>query len=411
MSEEPIPSSEPEISPPPLAGAPPRPPRPDPEVIDGEATEIADRPASAANAPEAAGQADPSPAKPARPGYVLPAAAGFGGAILGGALALVAVWLIEPRAGATDQAPARLAALESSTQRQSAAVAELDKRAAALEAGEVNWNTLDALGRRVAALEASAADAKTALDEARAARADAAKALAATPAPPSPGAASSEDEARLAKLETELASAEAKLDDRLGKLEGASAAPKSDARVAPSPGGASGGPVAVAVLAQSLDRRFAAGAPYAPELAGLARLGVADAALAPLKPFADSGAPNVAALAAAWDKIEPAVAAAAPVADRSGWDRLIDHMRGLVRVHRVGEAAVGDDTAPPVAQVGAALSRGDVTAALAAFERLPEASRAAGRSWFDGAKARDAAAKAAAALSAEAIGRLAAAKD
>ena len=67
--------------------------------------------------------------------------------------------------------------------------------------------------------------------------------------------------------------------------------------------------------------------------------------------------------------------------------------------------------APPVAQVGAALQRGDPGAALDAFAKLPEAARAAGLSWADAAKARQAAAAAAAALRADALGRLATAKD
>ena len=77
----------------------------------------------------------------------------------------------------------------------------------------------------------------------------------------------------------------------------------------------------------------------------------------------------------------------------------------------LGEAAGGDEFDPPIAQVGAALERGDLAAALAAFGQLPEASRAAGAPWADAAKARAAAAKAASALRAEAISGLAAAKD
>ena len=98
------------------------------------------------------------------------------------------------------------------------------------------------------------------------------------------------------------------------------------------------------MLALSLEQRFAAGAPFAAELAGLSQLGVGADALAPLKPFAESGAPSLSALAASWAKVEPAVAAATPPPERSGWDRLLDHMRALVRVRRVGEA--GEATNP-----------------------------------------------------------------
>jgi hypothetical protein len=167
----------------------------------------------------------------------------------------------------------------------------------------------------------------------------------------------------------------------------------------------------VAVLALSLEQRFAAGAPFAAELEALGQRGIGADALAPLKPFAESGAPSLSALAASWAKVEPAVAAAAPPTERSGWDRLLDHMRALVRVRRVGEAAERDESGPPAARIGAALDRGDLAAALAAFGELPDASRAAGAAWADAAKARVAADKAATALRADAIGGLAATKD
>jgi hypothetical protein len=428
MAEDPIPSAEPEISAPPPT-APPSPARPDPGVIDGEAIEIRDEAAAAAEpaAEEAASppsaeapsaDAPPPLAEPVRlAAYAAPAAAGLGGAILGAALALIAVWLIAPRAGALDDARARLATLEKSVETQSAATAALDKRMATVEAGAVKANALDALGRRVGALEASNGDVKTALDEARA---DAAKALAAAQAAPPNAVAPAEPSAlepRLAKLESDLAAADARLnqlgglDERLSKLEGATgAAPKSDARVAMAKS-ASENAASVAVLALSLEQRFAAGAPFAAELAALSQLGVGPDALASLKPFAEAGAPSLAALAASWAKVEPAVAAAAPPPERSGWDRLLDHIRALVRVRRVGEAAGSDESEPPVAQIGAALERRDLAAALEAYDRLPEASRAAGAAWADAAKARVAAAKAATALRADAIGRLAAAKD
>jgi hypothetical protein len=419
MAEDPIPTAEPEISAPPPT-APPSPARPDPGVIDGEATEIRDEAAAATEAPLAEEAASPPPDESARlAAYAAPAAAGLGGAILGAALALLAVWLIAPRAGALDDVRARVAEIEKTTETQSVATAALDKRLATIEAGAVKTNALDALGRRIGALEAAGGDAKAALDEARA---DAAKALAAAQsAPPSTNAAASAEpsplQPRLAKLESDLAAAAARLnqlgglDERLAKLEGATgAAPKSDARVAMAKG-ASESAASVAVLAISLEQRFAAGGPFAAELAALSQLGVGADALAPLKTFAVSGAPSLSALSASWAKVEPAVAAAAPPPERSGWDRLVDHMRALVRVRRVGEAAGSDESDPPVARIAAALQRGDLAVALAAFDQLPEASRAAGAAWVDAAKARAAAAKAASALRAEAIGRIAAAKD
>jgi hypothetical protein len=414
MADDPIPSAEPEISAPPPSESP-RAARLDPGVIDGEATEIHDETAAAVEPPPA----EPPPPEPDRAArYAIPAVAALVGALIGAALALLAAWLINPGAGALDDARARLVAVEKSVETQSAATAALDKRLAAIEEAGAKASALDALGRRVGALEAAGGDAKTALDEARA---DAAKALAAAQSsPPSNAAAPTEPSAfepRLAKLESDLAAAGSRLDqirgldERLSRLEGANAAaPKSDARVAMAKG-ASDSAAAVAVLALSLEQRFGAGAPFAAELAALSQLGVGADALAPLKPFAESGAPSLAALAASWAKVEPAVAAAAPPPERSGWDRLVDHMRALVRVRRVGETAANDESEPPVARIGAALERGDLAAALAAYAGLPEASRAAGAAWAETAKAREAAAKAATALRADAIGRFATAKD
>jgi len=406
MAEDPIPSAEPEISAPPTA-APPNPARPDPGVIDGEATEIRDE----AAAPPGAQSLDaPPPDEPnRRDAYVLPAAAGLVGAILGAALALLAAWLVDPRAGALDATRVRLAALQAAVDSQSSATAALDKRLGASETGGVQKDALAALGRRVDALEAAGGAVKTALDETRA---DAAKALAAAQAaPPATNSAAPAEPAaldpRFARLESDLAAAQSRLD----RLEGASgAASKSDARVPIAKGGSEDA-ASVVALALSLDQRFAAGAPYAAELAGLARLDVSADALAPLKPFAETGAPSLATLAARWASVEPAVAAAAPPPARSGWDRLFDHMRALVRVRRVGEAAENDPAEPPAARVGAALQRGDLAAALEAYGQLPDAARAAGAAWAEAAKARATAAAAAAALRAEAIGRLAAAKD
>ena len=434
MADDATRKPEPEIHEPPSV-APPRPTRPDPGVIEGEATEIhEDSPppeaaplSASATAAEAADQTNGAP--PRMGGFdfsalPLPAIAGGLGALIGAALALVAAWLIDPRAAALDSARGRLALLEHNAETQSAVEMTFDQRLAALEKGAGGFaktGALDALGRRVGALEtANAGDAaKTALDEARAARADAAKALDLAQRPASPSSAGAAPEAvalapRLDRLENDVAAAKTSLgalDQRLAKLEGASSAPKTEARLAPGADGAADDAPAAAVLALSLDERFAAGAPFAAELAALAKRGVGAAALAALKPFADSGAPTSAAIAAGWAAVEPRVAAADASPAASGWDRLLDHMRALVRIRRVGGAAGSDDPDARLRTIGAALARGDVPGALAAFSSLPDVARAAGADWAKTAAARQAAAAAAAALRADALAHLAAAKD
>ncbi len=243
-----------------------------------------------------------------------------------------------------------------------------------------------------------------------------------TPAPPAEGGApasfdASALEARIGALEGELAGLKAgavdlaALKDRVAKIEGALAAPKSETRVAAAEVAPDRGAAAEAILAISLNERLNAGAPFAEELAALARLGADAGKLSALKSFADAGAPTIAALSASFAKIAPSViAAATPPSSGGVIDRLLDHMRKLVRVRNVGEVA-RDDVEALAPNISAALARGDLFAALEAYHRLPEAARQASRDWAQAAEARRAAGVAAQGLRADAVGRLAAAKD
>ena len=460
MADEPSPKSEPEIiEPAPGVAVPPsREPRHDPGVIEGEATEIREAPPPAPPTAEAAiaqpareepaterpsheepaseqpsheepATEEPAAGRPAdaqaptirpRPRWAsLPFVAGALGALFGAALALAAASLVDPRAGALDAANRRLAALERDVQAESAAAADFQRRLGALETSAAGL-------AKTAAGESETAEA--ALAEARAARADAAKALAAAaatgrapPAPAQGGAPASFDagalEARVGALESELAGLKSgaadlnALDDRLVKIETAFAAPKSEARVAASEGVANRGGAAEAILAISLNARLNAGAPFAEELAALARLNADETKLSALRPFADTGAPTSAVLAAGFAKVAPSVIAAATPASGGGvMDRLLDHMRKLVRVRRLGEVA-GDDVEALASRVSAALARGDLSAALDVYRRLPDAARQASADWGKAAEARQAATVAAEALRADAVGRLAAVKN
>ncbi len=450
MADDASRKSEPEIvEPPPGAATPPRgEARHDPGVIEGEATEIHETPPPEPPRSEtvdeelAAPPTDEEPIEgpkaaevPPRAGWSgLPLASGVIGGVFGAALALGVGWFADPRAAALNAVASQMAALERSDEGMSQASANLDARLHALEtnqAGAAKAAALDAIGRRVAALEAAASqgDAARALTEARAARADAAKALALATgtsqtaaahgggAPAAPGAG--ELEARVGKLEAELTGLKSDaadlgaLGERLAKVETALAAPKSGARVAPAELALSRDGAAEAILAISLDERLNAGAPFAEELAALARLGADGGKLAALTPFAEAGAPTLAALRASFAKIEPSVvAAAAPPSHGGAVERLLDHMRGLVRVHKVGgEAGRGDDAEAVAQRLSAALGHGDLRAALAAYGHLPEPARQASQEWVKTAEAREAADAAAQSLRADAIGRLAAVKN
>ncbi|HYA72929.1 MAG TPA: hypothetical protein VEF36_07195, partial [Roseiarcus sp.] len=193
MADDASRKSEPEIAEPAAGAAPPsREPRPDPGVIEGEAREIheappeqaAAEPANEERAAEPAADATAPEMRPRTRSSFFPFVAGGLGALFGAALALGAAWLVDPRAAALSAATSRLAALERGAEGQSQANANFDGRLVALEASEAGAAkaaALEALGRRVAALEGATGQgeaAQAALEEARAARADAAKALA-----------------------------------------------------------------------------------------------------------------------------------------------------------------------------------------------------------------------------------------
>jgi hypothetical protein len=412
MAKKPTLTPEPEISEP-SPVAPVRPAKPDPGVIDGEATEIRDEPAEPPPAPEI----DDAPPRPGSipPGALpLAAIAGGLGALIGAAIALIAAFLLDPRAAALDRSRASLATLEHSVETQSIALAALDQRLSVLEKGAnglAKADALEALAGRVGALEATNAGdaAKSALEEARAASAAAAKALDLAGRAPPPAAANEDNDADA------LAPRLDALEARLAKLEGASTAaktdaPKTEARLAPGDSVAPTDAPAIAVLALSLDERFAAGEPFAAELAALAKRGVGADALAALKPFAASGAPTPAAIAASWASVEPRVAAAATPPATSGWDRLLDHMRALVRIRRVGAPAGADDNDSRLTAIGDALAQGNLASALDTFALLPNAARVAGADWVKATAARQSAAAASAALRADALARLTAGK-
>ena len=198
--------------------------------------------------------------------------------------------------------------------------------------------------------------------------------------------------ARVAKLESGPPQAPAAdlsgVTSRLDKIEAQLAAPKSESRVAPEKPTAGDNPAAVAIVAAALRDKLARGAPFPTELGGLERLGVEPAKLAPLKVVVD-GAPTDAALAAAFEGVRSKVLAAAAPPEEGGGivDRFLAHLRGLVQVRNLNETA-GDDPQALASRIEADCRRGDVSGALAAFAKLPEASRQAASAWAAAAESR-----------------------
>jgi hypothetical protein len=446
-----------EQTPDPDSGATPnRDRRHEPPIIDGEVAETESpaeaqedsRPAQVEPPVPAAASSSPEPPPAAAPVVKSsrPVMSALIGAFVGAIVAAIAVWLSGIAATADSDFATRLARLEKGVAAPNAAVEALGKRVSALEAAAsaAPDKTTEALGQRVAALEAAALSAKAASDssagalsEAQAARADAAKALAlasqasasapgaasapAPTAPPPDGALSADVDAlqgRVGKLETALAAVDrpppvdlAPLNQRLEKLETAFAAPKNETRVPPENAPSSRDWAGLAVVAEALTDRLRAGAPFALEETALEHLGADPAKLAPLKPLAEKGAPTAAALAADFAGIAPAIRAAAEPKNSGGvMDRLMANMGKVVRVTPVGEV-VGDDPAALASQIGASLDRGQIAQALAAWQRLPEGARQASQEWAQAAQARLGADAAARSLLDEALTRLAATKS
>jgi hypothetical protein len=409
------------------AGAPPnRDPRRDPGVIEGEiaarATDEREPPPSATTAPESA--AEPRSTRAGSRGVLAGALAG----LIVSALAVGAGYtLLASKADVADnanrlaevvaQSERENATLDAEAKRDSAAVSSLGKRVSALEASAGTSGAAE-LDKRVAALEAASAEngpkvVAAAQATQQAAQADQQLVMQVKDLRADVDAARGEIPglaARVAKLETETPKANdadlSALAARLDKIEAALAAPKSETRVAAEKPAPADNASAIAIIAGAVEDKLAAGAPFGTEVAALQRLGVDPAALAALQAVA-GGAPTGSALTASFDAVAPQVLAAVAPAESGGvLDRLLAHIRGLVRVHDLGESA-GDDPEAILSRIEAACRRGDIAGALAAFDKLPAAARQAAGDWPVKARARQAADAALQSIREAAVGRLA----
>ena len=418
------------------AGAPPnRDSRRDPGVIEGEmaarATGEREPPPSAPTPPESAAQPRPPPAAEApRSGFRGVLAGALAGLIVS-ALAIGGFYSLLAPGADVDESANRLAefeakteranaALEAEVKRESAALASLDKRMGALEAS-AGTSDLAELGKRVAALEAASAEnapkAAAAVQAAQqAAQGDQQLATQLKDLRADIDAARGEIPgfaARLVKLEAgapKVGDADlAALAGRLDKIEAALAAPKSETRVTAEKPTPADNASAIAIVAGAIEDMLAAGARFGTEVAALQRLGVDTAQLSALQAVA-GGAPTGVALAASFEAVAAQVAAAATPAETGGaLDRLLAHLRGLVRVHVLSESA-GDSPEAIVSRIEAECRRGDIAGALAVFDKLPAAARQAAGDWPVKARARQAADAALQSIREAAVGRLAGAR-
>ena len=395
--------------------------RREPDVIEGEiAAREAEDSQSSPGETAAETRADPPTAAKAAPRTgARSLLAGAVGGLIVSALGLGAGYtLLTPKADVSDTAN-RLGALEAQVRqtndavaaeanRESAAVAALEKRISALESSAGASNTAD-LDKRVAALEAASAGNGAASDatqrlatQAKDLRADVDAEKGEIP----------ELSARVAKLESDVPKATASGSDlaalaaRIDKIEAALAAPKNETRVAEEKLAAADNATTIAIIAEVAEEKLRSGAAFGHELATLQRLGVDQAALAPLEAVVN-GAPTNDALATSFNAVAPRVLAATSQPDTgSVTDRFLTHLHNLVKVRELNETA-GDDPQALVSQIEAESRRGDIGAALASFDKLPEAARKAAGDWPTLARARQAAEAALQSIREAAVGQLA----
>jgi len=211
------------------------------------------------------------------------------------------------------------------------------------------------------------------------------------------------------------------LETRLQSLDQRLAAAETEARAAKSEGLAREAPVAalarrseatsLAVVAQSMGQALDQGAPFEAALTVTASLGADPSKIAPLQTIAKTGAPTTRAIAQLWTaEARAALDATLEPAGDQGWlDRLKAGAARIVRVRPAGEAP-GDDPAALIGRIDAALSRGAIGEALAAWNRLPELARAASPGFAEAGRKRMAAEEAVKALTAGAVADIARSK-
>jgi hypothetical protein len=162
------------------------------------------------------------------------------------------------------------------------------------------------------------------------------------------------------------------------------------------------------IAAEALRAAVERGTPYQAELAALGALGVDQKATAPLEPFAASGVPSTAALAHELDALAPALQQASEPesGDATFLGRLKANAEKLVRVTPAG-APAGNDPAAVLARIRFDAAHGDIAAALAAIDALPDSAKSLAAAWGKKAAACEAALAASRQIASDALTALA----
>jgi len=341
---------------------------------------------SRASKPDATDGAQPgwrakAPAFEASALFSLPVLAGVGGILAG---ALVVYLFAMPRGGDADPRVAELTgeiaklsarvetlatrplpapasgdspALMQRIDRLTAAIGQTEQRLAAIEKKPLPQPAdLSGVNQRTAAIEDTLKELRSALGDLR---------RAAEQAPPAATPAAVD------KLSSQIGG----LEQRITAL----AAP----RVAAAASSAADDLIAMNALAAAVQ----SGRPFAKELEiARTRLGERAEPLAKIEPFAAKGLPTASALAASFSALAPELLRA-PEADGDFLSRLLANASRLVEVRQVGEPQ-GSSVSAIVARAETKLARGELAAAIAEVEALPEPAKAKAAEWLAAARQR-----------------------
>lgn len=164
---------------------------------------------------------------------------------------------------------------------------------------------------------------------------------------------------------------------------------------------------AAALAAASLAEATRGSAPFEAELAALERLLPLSGEVRLLRPYAETGAPSRAALAAEFDAAAgKASLAAQDPGERAGFlARMRYALSAIVTIRRVGSTA-GDSPDAVLARAQAATDEGDIDAALRILRELPPTSAEAMNPWRARAQQRVAVDRQVAAIRALALSEL-----
>jgi len=219
-------------------------------------------------------------------------------------------------------------------------VAEIEKAVAALgENGDAQPTDLGPVNERLAALEAQLK---------------------------SVGDATDAQESRLAALEQSVSQLSARVDAQASQ-------PK----------------IALAIAAAALKSALERGVPFSAELDTFAAITPDAPQIGALRAYAEKGVPARATIAAGMDDAaNRMVAAAAPSDPDAGFlQRLLTSAESLVKVRPIG-VVEGTGVPETVARMEVAVKQGDYAKALAEYDTLPEAAKAAGADFAADLKAR-----------------------